>query len=406
MIKAGRTIKVSKELLEASKGLLTLGVVTAKVEVSKINQDLWDLLKMSGATQKQNYSESKIEDIPPIKALRDTYKTLGLKVSDYKGSNEALLKRVITDKGVYQINTIVDINNYISVESLRSVGSYDLSKLSGDIVFRKGESGESYVGTTNRPVQLKNLPILSDDQGAFGSPTSDSKRALIQESTTEVMTVIFSFDGDKDLKDQVNAISNMFKKYVNASNVVTYLVQDKPEALILESEMIDKNIEVIEKFKDIEITDKKIKEDDDYGDTAKTYKENLSGFKLINSNDKDSATCIVNFSKKLTGEMHFDALNLNTVEYVVNLLKHLKIIKNEQTKVIGDKSLNFAYEGVELKCKSTTEQGNILLNKELPSLSIKLCDDHFELLLSITEDNLDSTQCMGELIETLENHFL
>ena len=133
--------------------------------------------------------------------MRDTYKNLGLRLSDYKGSNEALLRRILSKKGLYQINTVVDINNYISVESLRSVGSYDLSQLVGDITFRRGLSNEKYIGTTNRSMVLKNLPVLCDDKGPFGSPTSDSNRALIKETTSEVLTVIYSFDGPNFLEE-------------------------------------------------------------------------------------------------------------------------------------------------------------------------------------------------------------
>ncbi|WP_342267366.1 hypothetical protein [Candidatus Tisiphia endosymbiont of Empis tessellata] len=43
-----RRISISKELIEASGGVLVLGVVTAKVQVSSLNQRLWDLLQDSG----------------------------------------------------------------------------------------------------------------------------------------------------------------------------------------------------------------------------------------------------------------------------------------------------------------------------------------------------------------------
>lgn len=173
------------------------------------------MLQEVGNSQKK-YDVNKLDKIKEIQELRNTYKSLGLKVSEYKGSNEALLRRILADKGLYQINTVVDINNYISVESLRSVGSYDLGKLTGDIEFRKGKADEKYVGTTNRSVALKNLPVLCDQTGPFGSPTSDSSRALIRDTTTDVMTVIFSFDGQDKLEEQLLTTSNFLKTYADA----------------------------------------------------------------------------------------------------------------------------------------------------------------------------------------------
>jgi DNA/RNA-binding domain of Phe-tRNA-synthetase-like protein len=231
-----KKITVNKELVDASKGLLTLGVIISKVKVEKINQELWGLLQTSGESQKR-YDSNKINEIEQIKALRDTYKNLGLKLSEYKGSNEALLKRVLTNKGLYQINTVVDVNNYISINSLRSVGSYDLSNVIGDIEFRRGKVEEKYTGTTKRPLKLNNLPVLCDENGPFGSPTSDSDRALIKDSTTSLMTVIFSFDGTENLEEQVSQMATLLQKYANASDVNTYLVKDEVAEFTCEIEV-------------------------------------------------------------------------------------------------------------------------------------------------------------------------
>ena len=43
---------------------------------------------------------------------------------------------------LYHVNSVVDVNNLISVESGLSVGSYDLEQLQGDIVFRKAEASQ------------------------------------------------------------------------------------------------------------------------------------------------------------------------------------------------------------------------------------------------------------------------
>lgn len=103
-----------------------------------------------------------LQELGEIKSLRKTYKASGLKLSEYIGSNEALLKRIASGKGIYFINNLVDINNYVSISSKQSLGSYDLSKIVGDVEFRFGKEGENYIGTTNRPLKLKGLPLLAD----------------------------------------------------------------------------------------------------------------------------------------------------------------------------------------------------------------------------------------------------
>ncbi|WP_375318621.1 B3/4 domain-containing protein [Candidatus Tisiphia endosymbiont of Oplodontha viridula] len=190
-------------------------------------------VKCYSSKSQRKHDPKTISELIPIKALRDAYKNLGVKVSSYLGSNEALLKRILSDKGLYQINTVVDINNYVSITSLRSVGSYDLSKLSGDIEFRPGKSGETYIGTTNRAINLEHLPVLCDRDGPFGSPTSDSSKALIQDSTTDIITVIFSFDGDRLLKEQMHEMTRLLIQYAGATNVHTYSIKDGFQELLL-----------------------------------------------------------------------------------------------------------------------------------------------------------------------------
>ncbi len=220
-------IKIAETLFNKSDMKLVLGVLRAKVTVGKTKEALWEQLQLLGETQKNKYQNIVPATIEPIKALISTYKTLGLKLSEYKGSNELLLKRILALKGLYQVNTVVDANNLISVDSLRSVGSYDLSNISGDITFREGTSEETYIGTTKKALNLAKLPVLCDSNGPFGSPTSDSKRALITETTTDLMTVIYSFDGEEGLQTQLEQMGALLKEYSMATNIQYHIVKDE-----------------------------------------------------------------------------------------------------------------------------------------------------------------------------------
>lgn len=54
------------------------------------------------------------------------------------------MRRFCGNDELYHINSVVDVNNLISVESGLSVGSYDLENIHGDIVFRKAGNGEGH----------------------------------------------------------------------------------------------------------------------------------------------------------------------------------------------------------------------------------------------------------------------
>jgi DNA/RNA-binding domain of Phe-tRNA-synthetase-like protein len=130
-----------------------------------------------------------------ILATRAAYKALGKDPARYRGSAEALLRRVIAKKGLPRISNVVDVINLVSVESRLPVGLYDLAHVQGDIVFRTGRAGETYKGIGKYELNLEGLPVFCDAIGPHGSPTSDSERTMVTEATKKILAIIISFGG-------------------------------------------------------------------------------------------------------------------------------------------------------------------------------------------------------------------
>ncbi|RIL07316.1 MAG: hypothetical protein DCC75_10125 [Proteobacteria bacterium] len=216
-------VAVDKRLKDASQGKLHLGVVSATVTVMKNDPLLWAEIDevIKGQT---GYDLSSIAGLKQVTSLRNVYRRLGKDPGRYRGSNEALLRRVAQGKGLYKINSVVDINNLVSIESRRSVGSYDVTQIKGAVVFRVGKHGEQYQGIGKDMINLDGLPVFCDGLGPFGSPTSDSERACIRDATTRVMMIIISFDGDEGLQEQCRRAATLLEKYVDAYDFETVVV--------------------------------------------------------------------------------------------------------------------------------------------------------------------------------------
>jgi DNA/RNA-binding domain of Phe-tRNA-synthetase-like protein len=150
---------------------------------------------------------------PPILATRAAYKALGKDPARYRGSAEALLRRVIAGKGLPRINAVVDVINLVSVESRLPIGLYDLAHVTGDIVFRAGRAGETYKGIGKYDLNLEGLPVFCDAVGPHGSPTSDSERTMVTSETKHVLAVIISFSGKEGLDRWTQRISELFGMY-------------------------------------------------------------------------------------------------------------------------------------------------------------------------------------------------
>jgi DNA/RNA-binding domain of Phe-tRNA-synthetase-like protein len=203
---------------------LALGCVSANVSVEKHSEALWHQIDNHLAHLAATIKPEQTNNIPQIAAMRSAYKTLGKDPSRYRGSAEALLRRVLSGKGLYQINSVVDINNLASLESLNPAGTYDLEKVTPPIELRIGAAGESYKGIGKDLINIESLPVFADAAGSFGSPTSDSERAMVTLETQKILMVVFSFTGPEGLERWMERAGELLRRYSSGDGMETALV--------------------------------------------------------------------------------------------------------------------------------------------------------------------------------------
>ena len=203
-----------------------VGCFQYKVNVEKKNDDMWAYLKKDIFKKtKDAIFEYGVNDIPNVRESRLAYKAFGKDPSRYRVSSEALIRRIGQGKGLYEVNTVVDVNNLISIESGFSVGSYDTANIEDVLVFRTGKQGETYKGIGKENVNIENLPVLADEKGAIGSSTSDSERAMITENAKEVLTLIYSFSDNQDLEKALEYGKKYLEKYAGAVDIESWIVE-------------------------------------------------------------------------------------------------------------------------------------------------------------------------------------
>lgn len=203
-----------------------VGCLQYRVKVEKKNEELWEYLKKDIFRKtKDEIFDYGVNEIPNIKESRAAYKAFGKDPSRYRVSSEALIRRIGQRKGLYEVNTVVDVNNLISIESGFSAGSYDVEKLGDRLVFRIGKKGETYQGIGKDEVNIEALPVLSDEEGAIGSSTSDSRRAMITEDAREVLTLIYSFSDNQDLEKAMESGKKYLEAYAKAEDIQGWIVE-------------------------------------------------------------------------------------------------------------------------------------------------------------------------------------
>lgn len=220
-------IKISENLKVVCPQTV-LGILKANsIKVEKKIDKLW--LMLNDLEKKIRDKYHAVDDIyreSIIHDVREAYKNMGQDPSRYRPSSEALLRRILQGKGIYQINNVVDVNNLISLQTLFPVGAYNFEKIKGDIIFRIGKKNEKYQGIGKDIINIENLPVFSDLQGAFGGPTSDSQRTMITSDTKEMLLVIISFSGNPNsIIDNALALSkNLLERFAYAQNITTEVI--------------------------------------------------------------------------------------------------------------------------------------------------------------------------------------
>jgi len=202
---------------------VAVGAIAARVQVTQHDQALWTEIQ-SVVNRFRGTTMEAVRQFPPIKALREAYRALGNDPTRYRGSNEALFRRIVHDKDLYQVNTVVDINNLISLETMHSAGTFDLDRITSPIVFRAGREGEAYAGIGRGQIKIERIPVFADAMGPFGSTTSDSERTMVQLHTTRALMVVISFLGRQRLEAALGRVWGLWQQYASAGDFETRIV--------------------------------------------------------------------------------------------------------------------------------------------------------------------------------------
>ena len=203
---------------------IALGFLTARVAARETAAELSKEMKAREDEILELPEPRAVLESPRILATRTGYRALGKDPARYRGSAEALLRRILSGKGFPQINAVVDIINLVSVESRLPIGLYDLVHVKGDIVFRAGRAGETYKGIGKYDLNLEGLPIFCDEEGPHGSPTSDSERTMVTPATQQVAAIVVSFGGTEGLATSCERMSELLQEYAEGGDVHVEIV--------------------------------------------------------------------------------------------------------------------------------------------------------------------------------------
>ena len=199
--------------------------ISCSVSNSSYNEELWLEIDSLCAEFGSKYKVEDINKRETINATRQAYKALGKDPNRYRPSAEALCRRIIKEKSLYKINTLVDLINLISIKTGYSIGGFDEDKISGDtLVLDAGTKDDVFCGIGRGLLNIDGLPVFRDQEGGIGTPTSDNERTKLHEDSVKLLMIINGYSGEDVLRVCVVYSKHLLKTEAEGENLaVSYL---------------------------------------------------------------------------------------------------------------------------------------------------------------------------------------
>ena len=187
----------------------------ADVVNSPYNEVLWSEIEQLGERFRRELTTESLKELTSISATRKVYRACGKDPSRYRPASEALIRRVLQGKELYQRDTLVDLINLASIAYGYSIGGFDADKFVGDtLTLGIGREGEPYEGIGRGNINIHGLPVYRDAEGGVGTPTSDHERTKMTSETRHLLVLINGYDGNEQrVRENAEYIQELLKKY-------------------------------------------------------------------------------------------------------------------------------------------------------------------------------------------------
>ena len=178
-------------------------------------EELWQEIEALGERFRSELTTESLKDMTSIAATRRVYKACGKDPSRYRPASEALIRRMLQGKELYQRDTLVDLVNLASIAYGYSIGGFDADKFVGNtLTLGIGREGEPYEGIGRGLLNICGLPVYRDAEGGVGTPTSDNERTKMTIDTRHLVVLINGYDGNEQrVRENAEYIQQLLRKY-------------------------------------------------------------------------------------------------------------------------------------------------------------------------------------------------
>ncbi|MFW6110883.1 MAG: B3/4 domain-containing protein [Thermoproteota archaeon] len=192
------SLEVSSELKEEFPGLTAQLIPISRVIVKRRDRDLEEFKIQVYHRIRERWTLDSLKDRPMFRAYRDFFWALEVDPTKTRPASEALIRRVLHERDIPTINSVVDAYNLASMETGIPLAAFDKNQLEDRLQMRKAKSGETFRGIgMKQPLTLEGGEVVVEDSGSLVAiyPYRDAEHSKITLSTTDVLLMICGAPG-------------------------------------------------------------------------------------------------------------------------------------------------------------------------------------------------------------------
>ncbi len=236
-------IRIAPEILQNYPGT-HVGWLDADVVVKDESPYVNNLkAKLPKVVAELGLEASTLSKHPRIEAWRNIYSAMGVKPSSYRCSLEALLRRILKGQGMWNVSSVVDCYNCVSVMAMMPMGAHDVESLDGDLELRFGRKKDVFLplGSEEKVVQVEESHIVYADARKICCwlwNHRDNRECAVTSSTRRALFIIDAAE-EEDAPDVKNALDMLAENLQHIECTVRsrgILHRDAPGADLAEQE--------------------------------------------------------------------------------------------------------------------------------------------------------------------------